>query len=339
MAVSKQKQATYLEYRGKGLSQKDAGIKAGISISSAYRIERAHRDTPEGIELKNKVAEARLVGPIPYEKLSSEAKRGYDDFGFFLRRYFGLVAYPWQVESAEKILELHNTDDREYVVINAPPGCGKSQMYSHYLPVWITVRNRAVKGLIGSVSQRLATRYTEQIMNTLERTFPIQNKAEDLATGRAFDAEGCIPVDYGRFKLEGSWAKEQFTVEQLGKQLVVGKEPTWAAYGAEGEQIGHRASFIIWDDLISDKNQSTLEQREKLERRWDDVAEARLDPGGLLILQGQRITADDIYSYNIKKRVRTDDDEGLDEDEGPVFERPKYHHIKYKVHYDDVCTG
>jgi transcriptional regulator with XRE-family HTH domain len=331
MAVSKQKQATYLEYRGKGLSQKDAGIKAGISLSSAYRIERDHKATPEGIELRNKVAEARLLGPIPYEKLSKDAKRGYDDFGFFLRRYFGVKPFYWQEESAARLQEYLETPDREFCVISAPPGVGKSTQFTHWVPAWLTVRDRTIKGLIGSVSHRLATQYTNQLMRTLERTFPVQGDPALMERGLAFDADGCLAIDYGRFKSEGNWTKEQFVVEQFGRQLVVGKEPTWAAYGAEGEQIGHRARFIVWDDLVSIRNQSTNDQREKMERTWDDIAEARLEPGGVLVLQGQRLMADDLYSYNLRKRVTDPDADEL--------ERPKYHHIKYKVHYDELCTG
>jgi transcriptional regulator with XRE-family HTH domain len=217
MAIPKQKQATYLEFRGKGLTQKESAIKAGISHSSAFRIEKAHKATPEGIELVNKVAEARLLGPIPYAKLSADAKRGHDDFGFFLRRYFGVKAFYWQEESANQLQEYLETPDREFVVINAPPGVGKSTQFTHWIPAWLTVRDRTLKGLIGSVSHRLATQYTNQLMRTLERTFPVQGDPALIEKGLAFDAQGCLAIDYGRFKSEGNWTKEQFVVEQFSQ--------------------------------------------------------------------------------------------------------------------------
>jgi hypothetical protein len=81
----------------------------------------------------------------------------------------------------------------------------------------------------------------------------------------------------------------------------------------------------VWDDLVDRKNVKTLEAREGIREWWDSEAESRLEPGGCLLLQGQRIANNDLYKYALEKK-------NLDES-------PKYSHVVYKAHHDDLCTG
>jgi superfamily II DNA or RNA helicase len=48
---------------------------------------------------------------------------------------------PWQREAAEKVAALLSTDEKEYVVLNMPPGSGKTTML-HDVAAWMTVRDR-----------------------------------------------------------------------------------------------------------------------------------------------------------------------------------------------------
>ena len=54
---------------------------------------------------------------------------------------------------------LLNTDFEEYAVINAPPGSGKSTFFGNVWPAWATVCDLAMRGMIGSYTQRLAEWY------------------------------------------------------------------------------------------------------------------------------------------------------------------------------------
>jgi hypothetical protein len=61
-----------------------------------------------------------------------------------------------------------------------------------------------------------------------------------------------------------------------------------------------------------------------------------LEPGGLLLLQGQRMGPDDLYRYALDKRVVPDDED----EQAPEGGWPrKYHHIVFKAHYDNLCDG
>jgi hypothetical protein len=102
----------------------------------------------------------------------------------------------------------------------------------------------------------------------------------------------------------------------------------------DGGFLGGRYDVVVWDDLVDKKSHRTAEARETLINMWETEAETRLEPGGLLILQGQRMRSDDLYRYALDLKA------GDPDDYGPDQERPqKYHHIIYRAHFEDVCKG
>ena len=80
----------------------------------------------------------------------------------------------------------------------------------------------------------------------------------------------------------------------------------------------------MWDDLVDRKNVKTQESKDNIREWWDSEAETRLEPGGGLLLQGQRIANTDLYRYCLDKK-------NLDESN-------KYSHVVYKAHDDALCT-
>lgn len=312
---------------------------AGFSLTFARTLEKRdnkaidpHRSTIAGGH-----REMELPQPRRYSELSAEAKRAFNDFAYFQRRYFGRVPIPWQVKAAEEVIRLLETPDKEYVVVNAPPGSGKTLLFTHDIPAWLTARNRALRGQLGSVTGSLAARYTRRLRTSLERVIPEVADDEDKRKGTAFDAETTLARDFGRFRPldREQWTVESFIVMQYADVGAISeKEATWQSYGIDQGFIGGRYPFIVWDDLVDPRKQATEESREKLQDDWDDLCETRLEPGGLLILQGQRLYANDIYRYNLDKVVPM----MVDEDTGEIIEQhPKYHHIKFPAHAEDRC--
>ena len=271
--------------------------------------------------------------------------RALEDFGYFQRRYFGRIAYPWQVEAANKIARLLDTPYEEYAVINAPPGAGKTACFVHDIPAWVTVRNRAVRGMIGSATMNLAKRNTLRLRRSLERVIPERADPNLLRKGAALDAESTLALDFGRFKPldREMWTSDGFVVMQYDDSGAISeKEPTWSAYGADTAFIGGRYDFVIWDDLVDPRKLRSAEQKEALQDMWTDVGETRIEPGGLLILQGQRISSDDLYRFALDMTApydeEFDDEEVLNRDlDGDDRKGKKYHHIIFKAHYDDIC--
>lgn len=285
-----------------------------------------------------------VTGPKDYADLSDIARDCLNDFGRFRARYFGRLSSPWQEDAANQFVKLLESPYKEYVVVNCPPGSGKSTLFTHDIPIWITCRSRSIRGFIGSSTQKLANYYLRRSRGTLERLMPMQASSEDLSRHLARDADTTVTHDYGIFKPTDRlipWSQYQYTVEQLGETPVGEKETTWSAWGWDSEYLGYRVNVIVWDDLVTPDTMATLEKREDMQRRWHDEAETRLEPAGLLILQGQRLRSDDHYRYCLDLTTGLDDlDEHLTElGEEELPREKKYHHIIYKAHYEEECRA
>lgn len=325
----------YEQLRARGWSIKASADGANMSYSSARLHEKKRSAQVES--LKKVRGELAAGAPIPLADLKGAARDAVADFGLFQRRYFGRIATPWQVDAAERIAALVSSPEKEYVVLNAPPGSGKSTTFTLDIPAWLTVRNRAIRGQIGSRTQSQAQSYVLRLRRALEATMPVKAEGEALARGLAVDADATLIDDFGRFKpeLTDVWSAQQFVVAQWGDQAIVEKESTWSAYGFDSGYLGMRYDFVVWDDLVDKAAMRTAEGREKLQEQWDDIAEKRLEPGGLLVLQGQRLGPDDLYRYALNKVTMPDDADPEDEGEGTR----KYTHIVYPAHDESKCAG
>ena len=330
----------YQDLRDGGMSMYGAAKKIGVSYRAASDFEKGI-GSAVGRAAKKAFDAARTPAVIPYDDLSPEAREAYNDIEVFARRYFGLILMPWQLEATSRIMELQASPQEEYVVINAPPGSGKSTFFTRILPAWATVRDRTIRGMIGSHTNRLAEWYTRRLKGEFERSIPVMAEAKDLKLGLALDAEVTLLGEYGRFKpdVKEVWRGDQFTVAQEGDIPVSEKEPTWTCFGVDSGFLGGRFDLIIWDDLYDPRKMRTAEARDDLKRWWDEVAETRLEPGGLLVLQGQRMAGDDIYRYALDKQVVMDEDEDWEADvpEELKLGGRRYHHLAYKAHYEDRC--
>jgi hypothetical protein len=105
----------------------------------------------------------------------------------------------------------------------------------------------------------------------------------------------------------------------------------------------------LFDDVASPDNARESVARDKLLERWDNVAEARCDPGGLLAVVGQRLGSGDLYAHCLAKETYDLDEEmeydGTDvlTEEDQLSAEPKkhkkYRHIIYKAYYEELDEG
>lgn len=251
--------------------------------------------------------------PLKPEELSNEALEALEDFAIFRDRYLGRDHSPWQVYAAEALNEFLLTPHKEFVVVNCPPGSGKSTLFAHDIPVWMVCRNRALRTLIGSYTERQAVQYIGRIRRTLQRKTPLAGAAATLLH------------DYGGFRplQRDLWRVNEFIVAQVGESDYAEKEPSFAAFGYDSAFLGGRFDLIVWDDLVDKHVLRTGAAIEAMEGWFGDEAETRTEPGGLFILQGQRMAPSDLYRHALNLKL---------EDGGP-----KYHHICFKAHYDEHC--
>ena len=318
----------YFDARNDGLTVERAAGKARMSASTAYRFERGEQSST-GLEAAAILGISIVAGNLVAQPLSPEAKRALEDFAYFRFRYFGRKSTPWQERAAYEVLRVLEArdNDRHYMVMNMPPGSGKSTLFTHDIPCWLIARRRSIRIMLASRTERQARAYLTRIKRTLEREIPLRASSDDLERGIAWDAEAVMQDDFGPFKPEGrseKWSSEGLVVRQLDDTSLDDKEDTCSAWGADSGFLGGRYDFVVWDDLVDQKNVKTQEARDAIKIWWDDEAESRVEPGGLLLLQGQRISNLDLYRYCLDKK-RPD-------------ETPKFRHIVYKAHYDDMCT-
>lgn len=313
----------------RGYSISRAAKAVGISRTSAQGHVKGQKQN--GDYYAKRAIDDEIPNPVDYDDLNENAKRAVEDFAFFRSYYLGRETVPWQEQGARKLLAAEQSEDDEYIVMNQPPGAGKSTTWTHDYPLWRIIGNRRIRIQIGSRTQRQAKDYTSAIRRTLERPYVVDG------------AQGCIVRDFGRFKTDNTekWAADDFVVAQLGGKLIEEKEATVRAISQDGAFLGFRADLIIWDDLVDKQNTTDPEMRGKLEDFWVTYAETRLEPGGLLVLQGQRIAPEDLYHFALDMRTAGYEDVEWDElDEEDAAELPrKYHHIVFPAHDDEGCVG
>jgi hypothetical protein len=169
--------------------------------------------------------------------------------------------------------------------------------------------------------------------------------------GLACDAKATLSADFGVFRPTTAgdpWRSDALLVVQPEFDSVTEKEHTWAAYGLDVDYLGDRLDLILWDDATVPRDLTSQEKIEAQRVNYDQIAETRLEPGGLLILLGQRIGANDLYRHCLDKVSLPDSDDDLDAladmDDGQretVYAGlpRKYRHVVYKAHYDDRCVG
>jgi len=332
--------AKFWRLRSAGHSIREAAGKSGFSESygkGLVRDGRKDNSTPASRPERFKREEER--GPTPLGELSDIAADCLEDFGRFRARYLGSISVPWQEECADRVRGLYETGADEYAVVNVPQGGGKTRFFSHDLPAWLTVRDRTIRGIIGSLGLTVSNSLTSNLRDTFMREAPVLAREVMKRRGLATDAEATLSGDYGSFRPTADesamWRRERFTVAQHGGVATADKEATWAAFSYEAKFLGWRVDFMVWDDLVNTQMLRNTDSVDALYRWWDDEAESRLDPGGLCLLVGQRLRSNDIYRYCLDKASITDEIEAGDE---PDDRAPRmYAHIVYKAHYDDLC--
>lgn len=370
--VDRKRFALYIELRNRGFSQTEIARMGGPSArwqagyeaepgQSAYRtLSDARREmcavwlkdleAAGGHHFNPKVLEKEpgLLGALPAHRLRPEAEAALEDFELFRARYLGHVSLPWHVEAARVIREALKSSGRQFICMNVFPGSGKSTL-NRDIALWVTVQNRAIRGLWGGASLRLAGRETQQLRSMLERTSPVKSDVDMIAKGRAVDAVSSLAEEFGMFKpahVGGDiWTREMFTVIQADGTPTSEKEATWTAFGRDSHVLGWRVDLEIWDDLVTNRNHRTLEGRDDLEDWFIQEGESRLEPDGVLDLCGQRIHGDDLYWRRLQDRISDEfdaepvtigDDPG--DDIGPNT-RSKYTHIVFPAHDDSKCLG
>lgn len=352
--VKQAERDAYYNFRAEGLGKVAAAEMAGVTPHTARKWETAWEEAGnESFEA------ARIVAPKSKREVSPDARKALADFSYFQERYLGRVALPWQKDAAETIVKLASSPQEEYLVINCPPGSGKSTLMIHDIGAWMIARDRGIRICVLSSSESNATKFADQLRHTLEATTPIKADAKMIRQGMGKDAITTLSKDFGRFKPEEAttWTKSKFRVERPADEAGH-KENTMEAYGRNQRFLGGRYDVVICDDVQDPVAVKTKEELDKLKEWYSDIAESRLEQGGLMVVNMQRVGADDISNYCLDMESwNPEDDEMVNQEDvdylaaeraefgiDPLPIRDglvrKYRHIVYKSHFDgEDCKG
>lgn len=332
--TEKQFQTLWRVYSEEGKTINKAATSAGVGFPAAKSFLLGNPNS-SGHQLYLELSAAFITGVIPLDRLTDPGLEALDDFEFFRKYCLGRDSTPWQLDAAGHIIELieegKETEEKMFGVINAPPGAGKSTLFTCDLPLWLICRDRSIRILIGSVIQKLARQMVTRIKRELERPFPVDG------------AISTVPKLFGVFETDhDKWTQDELVVQQHKGVLVADKESTVTAFGMDSSYIGQRVDVALWDDLVDKKSIRSITARENLEKQWDEVTEARIDHGGVCLPIGQRLDGEDLYNHCLQKLdPYTDEQEDmLDAGANPddIVRTPQYRAIKYQAHDESACV-
>ena len=176
----------------------------------------------------------------------------------------------------------HEHDTLRVLVINLPPGAGKSTITSGKLPSWILGTRPHER--IGLVSAK----------GDLADLFELVTKS-DIEQGDLYQA--CFPTDAAKPDKTRAWARGKLFVQGLPRQEIT---PSISASGLFGSILGKRFSTIILDDPQDQESAATPEMRDKTWRFIDGTVLSRGIPGCPVILIQQRLHEDDVSGRMIQ---------------------------------------
>lgn len=200
-----------------------------------------------------------------------------DDPALFIVTYFG-----HQIKKLEPFhMELIETacNERRSLILY-PAGHGKSTLVSTLLPIWAICRDPNIRIVVIGKNDDEANGISSVMQTEL-----VDN--DDLIR------------DFGPFKPDPDsgkpWSLGRLSV---AKRTLRHKSPTIAFFGSGAKTVlGHRTDWTICDDVVTDMNSATPEQRKKI-KDWFDlrVATGPEHFHSRLTVVGTRFDPADLYS-------------------------------------------
>lgn len=211
-----------------------------------------------------------------------------DNPDLFILRYF-----PNMINELKDFhLRLIDTATREKRgLILYPAAHGKTTLVSTLLPIWAVCRDPEIRIALILKNDTDAT----GVMRAIQ--FELLGNEQLIR-------------DFGPFKSDDerkSWALGRIDV---AKRTKMDKSSNIAAFGSGARTaIGYRTDWTICDDIITDVNSSTPDQRLKI-REWFNLGPETMSPHGRLTVIGTLFHPEDLYNDLMELRVPTGENEG-----------------------------
>lgn len=172
------------------------------------------------------------------------------------------------------------------VMLNVPPGHGKSELFMVWIPIWLICRDRNVQLLLVSNSSDDATTWAKEVAGQLEGN-------EDLVGA------------FGRFMPETigdtTWSPARGIFRVLGRtRSAKGSQFTLESRGITSRVLGRRADYVLVDDPTKQEDAASPTTRDVQLRHLRQQVFTRAEPegefnGGRIAVIGQRVHMLDLY--------------------------------------------
>lgn len=322
---------------GPGLTAAAAARELGFSETTAWRLMAGKKQT---FAADARARQADLPDPKKWDELSSDAQESLRDINVHSELFFARRPSPWRYEASMRVVDAitagRDGGDRTFIDLNVFPGAGKTT-FGHDLFAWLIsggglldpAFGRALRLMYGSETLKVATHMILRLRRSLELRRPFWDKDQ------AVHAQLVMAIEFGRFKPniaqgeELMWAADQILVAQMTDVDLYEKEPTVQAASKESGFLGERVNLAWWDDISTTRNSKNPEIAEDVSRFFEDEAETRIEPGGVLLLVGQRLGPLDLHRKRMDARYTDEQGE----------QKPKYtDHIVFPAH-QPYCDG
>jgi len=177
---------------------------------------------------------------------------------------------------SDRLVELTTPDSRaSRLIVAAPPRHGKSELISHYLPVWYLERWPAKRVILCAYGAEFAESWGDKALNTT----------------RTAVSDGLLRTRVRQDRASGSF----WETEAGGYMKCV---------GVGGPLTGRGADLMVLDDPIKNAEEAHSETyREKLWNWWLTTAYTRLEPGGVVVLTMTRWHEDDLAGRLLEQQA------------------------------------
>lgn len=263
----------------RGLTQEQRAKAVSRSVRYVRDVEHWARSDGEAVVIE-------IPEPKDRSKLSPEALECLEFTADGFEKFFNRHSNRWLPSHGKRWVTDILRERR--VLINTPPRHAKSTIVTVWFVLWLITLDRNVQVLIVSQTNKLATKFTNEI-------------AWHLSYNEKLIA------DFGRYRPELTdwpWRPNQ------GELLVDGRtretksgDLTLQVRGAGQQILGMEANWVIADDPVSRRTAESETERERMSEWFHGDVLSRLEPGGHAVVIGQRLHLRDLYGELAEKRL------------------------------------
>jgi hypothetical protein len=269
--------------------------------------------------------------PRSWDELDELGQDCLRSFPAFSREFFVRDVPPWRAAAATTIVEALLDLEQRYLVLSVAVGAGKSSLLRDVV-AWVLsgggscdpAFGRALRVMMGHAVLDKAIEQVDILRRIVESPAAFfDHKAKKSAPHSLVEVYGRYRPQPGDDDPDTVWTRAKFTVASVGDQPILNKEPSCQAISVGSTFVGERADLIVLDDAVSRKNDAGW-------LSWLESVEDRLEPGGTIVLLGQRLAVEDGYAQALGRQW---DPNEIGEDV------PLYTQVSWPAHNEPTCDG